>query len=215
VAAVRPLTRVRTVLPVIDRALGPDGTTWVQVRLPGRPNGHRGWIRGVGTRRASTGWQLSLALGTRRLTVHRDGRSYAGSARWWAPPSTPTPRGHFFVEEAVALGSGAAGAPFALATSARSFVLQEFAGGPGQIALHGTDNLPGALGNCRLARLRATEHGRDHVAGATHRQRRPADRRALTTRPPGARPGGYSLGMSRDSDRNVVGGTLLRCSTDR
>ncbi len=61
-------------------------------------------------------------------------------------PSTPTPRGHFFVEEAVALGSGDAGTPFALATSARSFVLQEFAGGPGQIALHGTDNLPGALG---------------------------------------------------------------------
>ncbi|MBA2515048.1 MAG: L,D-transpeptidase, partial [Solirubrobacterales bacterium] len=31
---------------------------------------------------------------------------------------------------------------FALATSARSEVLQEFNGGPGQIALHGTDNLP-------------------------------------------------------------------------
>ena len=46
----------------------------------------------------------------------------------------------------VALSSKDAGAPFALATSARSNVLQEFNGGPGQIALHGTNNISGALG---------------------------------------------------------------------
>jgi lipoprotein-anchoring transpeptidase ErfK/SrfK len=61
-------------------------------------------------------------------------------------PSTPTPRGRFFIEEPVALSSRDAGGPFALATSARSNVLQEFEGGPGQIALHGTDNLSGAPG---------------------------------------------------------------------
>jgi lipoprotein-anchoring transpeptidase ErfK/SrfK len=38
------------------------------------------------------------------------------------------------------------GAPFALALSARSDVLQEFAGGPGQIALHGLANIGGVLG---------------------------------------------------------------------
>ena len=42
---------------------------------------------------------------------------------------------------------GQVGGPFALATSARSNVLQEFEGGPGQIALHGTDGLEGALGS--------------------------------------------------------------------
>jgi hypothetical protein len=39
-----------------------------------------------------------------------------------------------------------------LATSARSGVFQEFDGGPGQIALHGTGNLSGALGT-------ASSHG--------------------------------------------------------
>src|SRR3954452_19089896 len=39
VGARRPLTHVRTTLPV----LGESGT-WVHVRLPGRPNGHAGWI---------------------------------------------------------------------------------------------------------------------------------------------------------------------------
>ena len=60
--------------------------------------------------------------------------------------STPTPTGEFFVEENVRLPGGRPGAPFALATSARSKVFQEFEGGPGQIALHGLTNVGGALG---------------------------------------------------------------------
>ena len=60
-------------------------------------------------------------------------------------PSTPTPTGRFFIEEALDL-SAQVGGPFALATSARSDVLQEFEGGPGQIAVHGTNGLAGALG---------------------------------------------------------------------
>lgn len=42
--------------------------------------------------------------------------------------------------------AGAVGAPFALALSARSDVLQTFAGGPGQIGLHGLTNVGGVLG---------------------------------------------------------------------
>jgi lipoprotein-anchoring transpeptidase ErfK/SrfK len=61
-------------------------------------------------------------------------------------PSTPTPRGEFFVEESIQLPSGAVGAPFALALSARSTVFQEFEGGPGQIALHGLWNVGGTPG---------------------------------------------------------------------
>jgi lipoprotein-anchoring transpeptidase ErfK/SrfK len=61
-------------------------------------------------------------------------------------PSTPTPSGNFFVEETLQMAPGEPGGPFALATSARSNVLQEFEGGPGQVALHGRDNLGGTLG---------------------------------------------------------------------
>ena len=38
------------------------------------------------------------------------------------------------------------GGPYALALSARSYVLQEFAGGPGQIAVHGVWNVGGTMG---------------------------------------------------------------------
>src|SRR3954452_12202874 len=40
IAGRRPLTGVRTVLPVLGRTAG----GWVRVRLPGRPNGRTGWI---------------------------------------------------------------------------------------------------------------------------------------------------------------------------
>jgi lipoprotein-anchoring transpeptidase ErfK/SrfK len=62
-------------------------------------------------------------------------------------PSTPTPIGEFFVEETLRMAPGEPGGPFALATSARSNALQEFEGGPGQIAIHGRDNLGGTPGN--------------------------------------------------------------------
>jgi lipoprotein-anchoring transpeptidase ErfK/SrfK len=137
----RPLTRVRTVLPVVATRGG-----WVRVLLPGRPNAHKGWIRTSRTRPASTPWQLRVDLSARRVTVYHDGavvrhfRAVIGAA------ATPTPRGRFFVEEAVRLASTASGGPYALATSARSDVLQEFEGGPGQIALHGMNHLTGAAG---------------------------------------------------------------------
>jgi L,D-transpeptidase catalytic domain len=145
VRSLRPLTRVRTVLPVLGRSRTRSGYRWVHVRLPGRPNSHTGWIRAAHTRRASTGWRLSLDLSSRQVTVYDYGRVKHRFRAVIGTPSTPTPRGRFFIEEALAL-SAPHGGPYALATSARSTVLQEFEGGPGQIALHGTHGLAGALG---------------------------------------------------------------------
>lgn len=146
VAARRPLTRVRTVLPVLGHAGRGRRSAWVRVRLPGRPNGHSGWITTLRTRLTATGWHVSVALSARRVTVYRNGRAKRRFRAVVGKPSTPTPRGRFFVEEALALSPDDAGGPFALATSARSRALHEFDGGPGQVALHGTDNLSGALG---------------------------------------------------------------------
>jgi lipoprotein-anchoring transpeptidase ErfK/SrfK len=144
----RPLTRVRTVLPVLGQAAH---GSWLRVRLPGRPNGHTGWIAAARTRSGATEWRIEVDLSARRVTVFRGGQVERRFRAVVGKPSTPTPRGRFFVEEALALGS-APGGPFALATSARSNVLQEFEGGPGQIALHGRNQLSGALGS-------ASSHG--------------------------------------------------------
>ena len=141
VPARTPITGERTTLPV----LGTYGD-WLLVRLPGRPNGHSGWIDERGTRGSVTAWHLVIDTGARKLTVYHAGRVARVMKVVVGKASTPTPPGDYFVEESIALGSGAVGAPFALALSARSNVFQEFEGGPGQIALHGLQNVGGVPG---------------------------------------------------------------------
>ncbi len=145
VAARRPLTHVRTVLPVLDRA-STAGISWVRVRLPGRPNGHTGWITATNTAPSTTTWHLAIRLSTRRVTAYRAGHVERTFRAVVGNPSTPTPTGQFFIEEVVKISSSDPGGPYALATSALSNVFQEFEGGPGQVGIHGTHNLSGALG---------------------------------------------------------------------
>jgi hypothetical protein len=160
VAARRPITGERTTLPVIARSTGVGGAGWLEVMLPGRPNGSTGWISERGTRELVTPWRLSLNLAARRLTAYRNGRVVRRFSAVVGKPTTPTPTGEFFVEEALRMQPGEAGGPFALALSARSDVLQEFEGGPGQIAIHGRENLGGTLGT-------AVSHGCVRLATAS------------------------------------------------
>ena len=141
VPATTPITGERTVLPVLAVK-----RRWLKVRLPGRPNGHTGWILRGETVRSLTRWHIVVDTSNRQVTVYRSGRPVRIFAAVVGKPSTPTPTGQFFVEESIALRPADVGAPFALALSARSDVLQEFAGGPGQIALHGLENVGGVLG---------------------------------------------------------------------
>ena len=145
VTARRPLSHVRTVLPVLGHTTT-RGVRWVHVRLPGRPNSQTGWIPATRTIPAVTGWRLGLDLSARRLSVYHDGALARRYRVVVGKPSTPTPRGAFFVEEVIRTPSGEVGGPYGLATSARSNVFQEFGGGPGQIGVHGTSGLSGGLG---------------------------------------------------------------------
>jgi hypothetical protein len=151
VGAWRPITGERTVLPVLARTTDSRSRSWLRVRLPGRVLGgnslpRTGWIGAAGTRPSTTAWHIVVEVGADRVIAYRDGRPVRSYRSIVGKPSTPTPRGYYFVEENVRLPASQPGAPYALATSARSNVLQEFEGGPGQIALHGVDNLGGQLG---------------------------------------------------------------------
>ena len=147
VAALRPLTKVRTVLPVMGLITAKDGNRWYHVRLPGRPSGHTGWILADQTIRSSTEWRLVVTVSTRRVEVYRDGQAVRGFSAVVPKASTPTPYGEFFVEETGGIAPQDVGGPYALAISARSDIFQEFEGGPGQIAIHGTDGLADPLGS--------------------------------------------------------------------
>ena len=146
IRAYRPITDEATVLPVVGSATSANGVRWLRVMLPGRPNGRRGWIEQQGTKPAETGWHVVVRTSRRRVFVYRLGRLVRSFAAVVGKPSTPTPKGTFFVEESVRMPAGSPGGPFALALSARSDVLREFEGGSGQIAIHGVLNLGGTPG---------------------------------------------------------------------
>jgi len=150
--ALSPITSAKTTLPVLDARGG-----WLLVRLPGRPNGHAGWISAAHTSRSITFWHIYVNTTKMTVTVDWGGRPVKVFKAVVGKPSTPTPVGQFFVEEPVALGPSGIGAPFALALSARSNVLHEFDGGPGQIAIHGLDNVGGVPGT-------AVSHGCIRIA---------------------------------------------------
>ena len=172
----RPLTGERTTLPVLGRTADADGAMWLHVALPGRPNSHTGWIKQKATSSVVTHWHIVVDISLRRVTVYRNGRAFRAFSAVVGKPSTPSPRGEFFVEEDVALRAGDVGAPYALALSARSDVFQEFEGGPGQIALHGLANVGGVLGTAAShGCIRARRARYDHeLAAALRRGRAPA-----------------------------------------
>jgi lipoprotein-anchoring transpeptidase ErfK/SrfK len=151
VAARRPFTGERTVLPVLAQTVDRSGRFWLHVRLPGRTLRSRpprtGWISASSTRLSSTPWHIVVDVRARRVVVYDSGVKTRSFRAVVGKRATPTPRGEYFVEENMRLSATDVGAPFALALSARSDVLQEFEGGPGQIALHGVENVGGQLGS--------------------------------------------------------------------
>jgi hypothetical protein len=88
----RPLTGVRTVLPVLGQTRSRSGRAWLRVPLPGRPNNRTAWITAGGTLPAWTWWRLSLDLKTRVLTVSYRGRVARLSQRSSANPRDPRPQ---------------------------------------------------------------------------------------------------------------------------
>ncbi len=146
VASTMPFSGTRSTLPVTGRRVAADGSTWLRVLLPARPNGADGWVRASAGVLHRTPWRIEIHRGARRADVLQGGHVRATFSVVVGTPTTPTPLGTFFVTEKLHLGSGVKEGPWALATSAYSYVLQEFAGGPGQIALHGLVGFTAPLG---------------------------------------------------------------------
>jgi hypothetical protein len=122
----------------------PRGKSWIEVRIPMRPNGRTGWVRhsALGPLyRVRT--VLIVDRPKLRATLYRRGERV-----WRAPvgigkPSTPTPAGRFWIREKFGTpGSDSLYGPVAFGSSDYS-VLSEWPGG-GVIGIHGT-NEPGLI----------------------------------------------------------------------
>lgn len=119
---------------------------WVQVYLPERPNESLGWTAASDL---STEWnpdRILISLGKRHLELLRDSRVVFQANVAVGSPESPTPTGSFYVTEVLRLTDpGDAYGPYTLGLSGFSNTYYSFDGGPGQVAIHGT-NEPWVIG---------------------------------------------------------------------
>lgn len=131
---------------LVTRAGTGDDAGWLEVLLPGRPNGSIGWIRSDAAEVRDIDLEVQVDLTARELVLLDAGEEVWSTAAAIGDADHPTPTGRFYVTDKLDTGDpdGAYG-PYALGLSAHSDVLTQFAGGDGQIGIHGT-NVPSSIG---------------------------------------------------------------------
>ena len=126
---------------VLERQAG-----WDRVQLPMRPNGASGWVRESDVTLYSDTYRLVVHLAAHTLEVVHDGQSVDREPVIDGMPQSPTPAGSFYITELLkAPDPNGPYGPYAFGLAAFSDVYTEFEGGPGQIAIHGT-NQPYLMG---------------------------------------------------------------------
>jgi hypothetical protein len=122
---------------LLESVLDVHGREWVKVRVPGRPNGRKGWVQreALGSFH-QTRWLIVVNRASRRLTAYYDGRRRFVAPVGVGKPSSPTPPGHFWIRERFRLTRRSNPYwPYALGTSDYS-TLTDWPGG-GVVGIHG------------------------------------------------------------------------------
>ena len=115
---------------------------WLKALLPMRPNGSTGWVKASDVTLSGNPYRITVSLTDHKVTLYKDGTEVMSTPAVVGAPNTPTPLGTFYITDPVDLRSSPGGAygAYALGLSGYSEVLMSFNGGPGQIAIHGTNN---------------------------------------------------------------------------
>ena len=115
------------------------GVRWVKVLLPQRPNGTAGWAPADDFTFTQIHSRVEIDLSDRRLTVLRKGKRLARFSVAVGTPATPSPTGTFAIAEVIPTGDPKAFlGPLVMPLTAFSNALNEYAGGNGRVAIHGT-----------------------------------------------------------------------------
>jgi L,D-transpeptidase catalytic domain len=126
------------VYPALRSWRDPQGQSWIEVRIPMRPNGRTGWVRhsALGPLyRVRT--MLIVDRPKLRATLYRRGEPVWSAPVGIGKPSTPTPAGRFWIREKFRTPGGSLYGPVAFGSSDYS-VLSDWPGG-GVIGIHGTN----------------------------------------------------------------------------
>lgn len=123
---------------LLTRRDNPDGTSWVRLRLPGRPNGRTGWVPrdALGAFRM-THTALVIDRRTLRATFLVRGRPRWSARVGVGAPGSPTPAGRHWVREQFPVRPGSIYGAYAFGTSA--YAAESDWQGSDVVGIHGTD----------------------------------------------------------------------------
>ena len=115
------------------------GVRWVKVLMPVRPNGSTGWVRASDMVFRPIDLSIDIDLSDHRLTLMRKGKKIRSFEVATGTEENPTPRGKFAIAEVIPTGDPEAFlGPIVMPITGFSETLNEFAGGNGRVAIHGT-----------------------------------------------------------------------------
>ncbi len=119
---------------------------WLKVRLPVRPNHRSGWIPAGSVEVEELDLAVLVDLQSRTLIVRDGDQTVLTTEVAVGTAEHPTPTGTFSITDKLETPDpGGSYGPFALGLSGFSETLTEFAGGDGQVGIHGTND-PDSIG---------------------------------------------------------------------
>lgn len=137
VQSTAPLSGGPAILLVLDHRVV-DNREWIKVLLPIRPNGSSGWIPADVVRFRENPMRIVVDHSERRTYVYRSGKLIFTTRNAVGKRETPTPTGNFAIAEKVLTPPAGFLGPAVLVTTGYSPTLNEYAGGNGRFAMHGT-----------------------------------------------------------------------------
>ena len=125
---------------------------WLEVLLPVRPNGSKGWVRQGDVTLSQHDFRIVVQLAAHRITVYKGSEAFHEEPIGVGTTDTPTPGGLYYTKELIKpvddrgryIPDGPYG-PYAYGLSGFSNVLTSFGGGDGVVGIHGTND-PATLG---------------------------------------------------------------------
>ncbi|MEO6318858.1 MAG: L,D-transpeptidase [Acidimicrobiales bacterium] len=138
-------TSVNTI-PIVFLVKTPVDGERVEVYLPVRPNGSSGWVDAADVDISTVPYRIEVGISEKRIRVFNGEEMIVDEPVGVGRADRPTPGGVYYLKEL--LQPPEPGGPygsFAYGLSGFSNVLTSFAGGPGVIGIHGTND-PSSVG---------------------------------------------------------------------
>lgn len=133
-------------IPIVFLVKAPVDGERLEVYLPVRPNGSSGWVDAADVDISTVPYRIEVGISEKRIRVFNGEEIVVDEPVGVGRDDRPTPGGVYYLKEL--LRPPEPGGPygsFAYGLSGFSNVLETFAGGPGVIGIHGTND-PSSIG---------------------------------------------------------------------